>query len=92
MKTIQTYSYNPDYAVSPGEILEETLDARGIKKQDFALKCGISTKTVSLIISGNAPVCAKTALAFEHVLGVSANIWNNLEAKYSLFNAREKEK
>lgn len=86
MNTVNKYM--PDYAIHPGEILEETLDARGILKSDFARRCGISAKTVSQIISGNAPVQPDIALHFERVLGVSSTIWNNLNAQYDLHQAR----
>jgi len=83
-----TNRYMPDYAIHPGEILEETLQARGILKSDFARRCGISAKTVSQIISGNAPVLPDVALHFERVLGVSSTIWNNLNAQYELYQAQ----
>ena len=81
--------FMPDYAIPPGEILEETLEARGIKKSDFAEFCGLSVKTVSQIIHGKAPVSPETAIQFERVLGVSAAVWNNLEAAYRLHEAQE---
>jgi len=40
----ERYRYQPDYAVHPGEILEETLEARGMKKRDLAEKCGLNVK------------------------------------------------
>ncbi len=82
--------YMPNYAIHPGEILEETLEARGIPKGDFARRCGISAKTVSQIISGNAPVLPETALCFERVLGVSSTIWNSLNAQYDNLNQLKK--
>ena len=89
MAETKLYKYNPDYAVVPGEILEETLEARNIKKVDLAERCSLSPKTVSQIISGKAPITPGTAIQLERVLGVSANIWNNLEANYRLFQARK---
>jgi len=83
------YNYSPDYATAPGEILEETLEARGISKGEFAERCGLSPKTISLIIAGKAPVTPETAIQFERVLGISANIWNNLEANFRLHRAKE---
>jgi len=80
--------FAPDYAVHPGEILEETLEARGMKKAAFAKRCGLSDKTVSQIINGKAPVTPETAIQFERVLGVSATVWNNLEAFYRLHTAQ----
>lgn len=94
MSTQTVNTFAPDYAVPPGEILEETLEARGIKKKEFAERCGLSEKTVSLIIHGKAPVLPETAIQFESVLGISAAIWNNLEAAYQLHraNAAERER
>ena len=83
------FRYEPDYAVAPGEILEETLQSRGMQKIDLAGRCGLSAKQTSLIISGKAPVTPETAINFERVLGISANIWNNLEAKFRLHKARK---
>lgn len=90
MVETKLYKYEPDYAVIPGEILEEALETRNIKKVDLAQRCGLSAKTVSQIINGAAPVSPETALCFQRVLGVSANLWNNLEANYRLFLARQK--
>ena len=91
MATQAANKFLPDYATSPGEILEETLSARGIKKKEFAERCGLSEKTVSLIIHGKNPVMPATAIQFERVLGVSAAIWNNLEAAYRLHKANSEE-
>lgn len=88
-KTIQN-QFVPDYAVSPGDILEETLEAQGLSKSEFAERAGVSPKTVSLIISGQAPITSDNAIVFERVLGVSAQVWNNLESTYRLFLARQK--
>lgn len=84
------YQFIPDYAVSPGEILEETLDARSIQKTDFALRTGLSQKTIYGIIAGKAPVSPETAVALERVLGTPAEAWLNLQATYDAFVARKK--
>jgi addiction module HigA family antidote len=88
-KIIQN-QFVPDYVVSPGDILEETLEAQGLSKSEFAKRAGLSPKTVSLIIAGHAPVTPDNAIVFERVLGVSAQVWNNLESEYRLFVARQK--
>ncbi len=79
--------YSPDYVVHPGERLEETREARGMKKLDFVQRCGISDKTLSQIISGKAHVTPETAILFERILGVSAAVWNNLQFNYHLHHA-----
>lgn len=81
--------YKPDFIVPPGEILEETLEARSLGKGEFARRAGLSMKTVSLILAGKAPILPDTALQFERVLGVSAELWIGLESRYRLALARK---
>ncbi len=83
-----TYQFQPDYAVPPGWVLEERLEANGISQAEFARRCGRSPKFISDIIAGKAPIEAKTALQFEKVLGVSANIWLGIEKRYRLHLVR----
>ena len=76
--------YNPDYAVPPGWILEEHLDARNLSQNEFGRRCGLSPKLISEIISGKAPVGPDTALQFQKVLGMDAGIWLGIESDYRL--------
>lgn len=87
--TIENFAYDPDYVVSPGEILEEVLNTRKIQKGDLAKRCGLSAKTVSLIINGKAPITPETAIQLDRVLRMSASIWNNLESNYRLHQAKK---
>lgn len=80
----------PDYAVHPGEILEEILEAQGISKSEFAERSGLTPKTISWIITGKNPVTSESAIVFERVLGIAAETWNNLDAGFRLFQARRK--
>ena len=91
MATI-TYAYEPDYAVPPGQVLEEHLDAREMSHAEFARRCGRSPKLISEIIAGKAPVEPRTALQFEKVLGMDASIWLGIDAEYRLHKAREAER
>jgi addiction module HigA family antidote len=81
-------TFNPDYVVSPGQVLAEMLDAREMSHAEFARSCGRSPKLISEIISGKAPVEPETAMQFERVLGMDATVWLNLEAQYQLRNAK----
>lgn len=83
--------FNPDYAVHPGEILEDILISRGIPKGVFAQRCGISMKSISQIINKKQPVTSETAIQFEKVLGVDASIWIALDARFRLHLARSDE-
>jgi len=85
-------TFAPDYAVAPGQILEEILEVKGISKVELASRTRLSPKTISLIIAGKAPVTPETSIQFERVLGMAASIWNNLESNYRLFNAKEQDR
>ncbi len=87
----ETSQYQPDYAVPPGWVLEERLEAQGISQAEFARRCGRSAKLISEIIAGKASLEPETALQFEKVLGVDASIWLGIESDYQLHRAREAE-
>lgn len=83
-----TNRYEPDYAVPPGHVLKERLDAQGMTPAEFARRCGRSAKLISEIVAGKAPIEPRTALQFEKVLGVDAGIWLGIETDYRLQQTR----
>ena len=83
-----TYDYQPDYAVSPGAVLDEHLTTRGYTHAEFARRCGRPTNLISEIVAGEAPVEPATALQFEKVLGMTASVWLGIEADYRLHRER----
>ena len=85
----EKHQFRPDYAVSPGWVLEERLEAYGISHAEFARRCDRSPKLISEIIAGKAPIVPQTAFQFELVLGVDASIWLGIEADYRLYGIRE---
>lgn len=91
-KTMDTYVFKPDYAVVPGDTLQETIEALGIDQVELAVRLGIDKKTVNQIIKGLAPITRNTAIRLERVTGVPANLWNNLEMNYREGLARDEER
>ena len=85
------HQFSPDYAVSPGSVLEEELGERGISQAEFARRCGRSAKLISDIIAGKAPVEPLTAIRFERVLGVDASLWLGIESSFRLRLAQQAE-
>ncbi len=75
-------TYNPDYAVPPGESLRSTLTVLGMTQSDLATRSGLSLKHINQIIQGAAPITHETSLALEKVTGVRARFWNSLESNY----------
>lgn len=84
-------SFNPDYAIHPGEYLEEVLESREISQRDLASRMGVKEDYLSSIIHKNKSIGPDTALKLEKVLGISSNIWNNMNANFKLFEAKLKE-
>ena len=87
----KTYPYNPDYAIAPGDVLAEHLEARAMSQAEFARRAGRSAKLISEIVAGKAPIEPATALQFERVLGVDASIWLGMDGTYRIHRAREAE-
>src|SRR5437762_2189030 len=81
-KTSKRYPHEPEYAVAPGEVLQETIEALCMTQADLATRTGLSRKTINLITHGHEPLTCETALRLERVTGVPAHFWNNLEARY----------
>ncbi|MDF1596198.1 MAG: HigA family addiction module antitoxin [Acidimicrobiia bacterium] len=74
--------FTPDYARSPGTTLAAALDELGYTQAAVANRAGISRKHLNQIIKGSAALSPDTALRLEKVTGISAAMWNGLEAHY----------
>lgn len=72
----------PTDPIPPGETLLETFEGHDMTQADFSRRSGLSTKTISQIISGKEPITQSTALVLERILKVPAYFWTNLEARY----------
>jgi len=71
-----------DYAVPPGETLQELLEERGMSQRELALRAGLSPKHVNKLLHGLVPLSADVAVRLERVTGTPARLWNSLEASY----------
>jgi HTH-type transcriptional regulator/antitoxin HigA len=89
--TSDQHRYVPDYALPPGETLVEVLADRGMSQAELARRTGLSTKHINQIVLGAASLSAETALRLEHVTGVPAQVWTELEADYQVARTRREE-
>lgn len=87
----ERHRYRPDYALPPGELIQDQLNTLDISARELARRCGRSPKLMAEIIAGKAPIEPETALQLERVLETSASIWLGMEASYRLHLARSKE-
>lgn len=83
---------NYGFARHPGSILGRELEARGMTHAELAVRAGTSTKNISQIINGLAPISPDMAIKLEYVLGTPAHVWNNLMMNYQEALLREKAK
>lgn len=77
-----------NYAVAPGEYLEEWIDDHGLSQQRVAELLGSSRKQVNEIVNGHAPITSETAMRLERVTGIPAKTWSRYEALYRADLAR----
>lgn len=72
----------PNYAVAPGEHIQEWLDDHGLNAAELARRLSVTPKHVSELLSGKAPLSATVAIGLERVTGIPARLWNSFEAGY----------
>lgn len=72
----------PNYAVSPGEHIQEWLDDHSLNAAELARRLSVTPKHVSELLSGKAPLSATVAIGLERVTGIPARLWNSFEAGY----------
>lgn len=76
------YPYDPDYAVSPGEILAERLEVQGMTPSDLAHRCEISLAQIEAVLAAEQAIEPELARRLEAALDVDARIWLELEAQW----------
>jgi len=77
----------------PGEmLLEEFLIPMGLTQQDLANAIRVPYQRVNELINGRRGMTPSTALRLERFLGMSASFWLNLQLRWDLYFAQEKEK
>jgi addiction module HigA family antidote len=75
--------------IHPGEILKEEIEYRGISQGKLATQMGISYKMLNHILNERRPLTAQTAMLFEAVLGISANMLIGIQTDYNMRVAKQ---
>ena len=79
--------FYPDYTVSPGETLLETLETIGMSQVELARCMGCPVKLVNEIIEAQTAITPEIARQLEQVLRVPASFWLNAERRHQEFLA-----
>lgn len=79
--------YNPPH---PGEIIRELcLEPLGLTVTRTAEALGVSRKTLSAILNGQAGISPEMAIRLSMAFDTSAESWLNQQAQYDLWLARQ---
>lgn len=84
----ESRNFMPTVAIPPGETIRENMKALGMDQEELAARMDITTKHLSNIINGIAPLTYETALKLETIIGPSSKFWMNLETNYQLDKAK----
>ena len=80
--------HNPAH---PGKVLHDLwLEPLGVSITSAAEKLGISRKTLSKIINGNAGISADMALRLASWLGTTPDMWLGMQAQWELWQAEQR--
>ncbi len=76
----------------PGEmLLEEFLRPMGITQRELADAIHVPYQRINELSNGRRGVTPSTALQLAKYFGTSADFWMNLQVRWDLYHARQKE-
>ena len=81
-KKLEKYAFEPDFAIPPGDTLQEIINHLGMSKKDLADRTGLAVQLINRILSGEQVITYETANKLELVTDVPSKFWNNLESNY----------
>jgi addiction module HigA family antidote len=74
--------YQPDFVSSPGDTLQETIEALGLSPAALAERTGMTVEAINEFLQGRSAITPETALQLERVLSVPAGFWLKREARF----------
>lgn len=78
-----------DYPLHPGFIINDEIEARGVKKKDVAKSLQLLPGHLSDLLSEKRHVNAKLAIKLESYFNIDASFWLRIQCGYDLFKARQ---
>ena len=77
---------------TPGEVIADELEARSIKKTQFATQLGMKVSHFSELLHGKRHVSAAITLKLEKLLDIPAESWMRVQVCHDLFVERHKQR
>jgi len=76
----------------PGRmLLEEFLEPLGLTQRQLAQAIHVPYQRVNEIVNGRRGMTPSTALRLEKFLGMSSSFWMNLQLRWDLYHAQERD-
>lgn len=74
--------FKPNYAVPPGETLQEMLEEKNWSVQDFSNISQIPTSDLEGILNSKVKIEEEVAFKLDKATGISRTFWLNLQKNY----------
>ena len=74
--------YKDIIAFHPGYYVKDVIDDLEMSQREFAKRLEITDKTISKLLSGEAPLSKEIAKKMSQMLGTSVEVWLELQKKY----------
>ncbi len=71
-----------DFIIHPGETISEYLEMFNMPQKELAIRCDVSEKHVSTVISGQRNISVSFAKRLEYAFGIDADFWISLQSNY----------
>lgn len=71
-----------NFAVAPGEYLQEWIDGNGMSVEEFAVELGVSVTELEDFLTGKEAIGREIACQLERVTSISSDSWIRFELKY----------
>jgi plasmid maintenance system antidote protein VapI len=75
-------TFQPDWTVPPGTMLEEKIAEMGLTVETLATKISLSTEDTRALLEGNFVLTETTAEKLETITGINQTVWINWEQTY----------
>ena len=82
--------FKPNYAIHPGILLLEEIEALNMTQKEVAEKIGVSKTIINEVIKGKRGINAELAVRLESALESPARFWWNAQSLYDETMARVK--
>lgn len=78
----------PSEPTHPGAVIKEEIEYRGISQKKLAAQMELSYSVLNEILNGKRPINTEYALLFEAALGIDADLWLKMQARYNMIMAK----